>query len=76
VQKFCTFFLQNLLALRLQEREALSEQQRVKSIQQGKKCEEESDFYVDNKKDKLRLHKVTEDVSAVCLWCSSKDLEL
>lgn len=53
--------LKNLLALRLQEREAHSEQQRVKSIQQGKKCEEDSDLYVDNKKDNVRLHKVTEE---------------
>jgi hypothetical protein len=55
----------------LQEREAHSEQQRVKSIQQGKKCEEDSDLYVDNKKDNVRLHKVTEEVSGVCLRCSS-----
>ena len=69
MQKFCTFFLQNLLAVRLQEREAFSEQQRVKPIQQGKKCEEDCDSYGDNKKDKVRLHKVTEEVSDICFRC-------
>ena len=63
LQKFCTFFLQNMLALRQQEREAFSEQQRVKPIQQGKKREEDCDTYSDNKKDKVRLHKVSEEVS-------------
>lgn len=53
--------LKNLLAVRLQEREAFSEQQRVKPIQQGKKCEEDCDTYNDNKKDKVRLHKVSEE---------------
>jgi len=55
--------------LRLQEREAFSEQQRVKPIQQGKKGEEDCDTYGDNKKDKVRLHKVTEEVSDICLRC-------
>ena len=69
LRKFCTFFLQNLLAVRLQEREAFSEQQRVKPIQQGKKCEEDCDTYNDNKKDKVRLHKVSEEVSDSCWRC-------
>jgi hypothetical protein len=55
--------------LRLQEREAFSEQQRVKPIQQRKKGEEDCDTYGDNKKDRVRLHKVTEEVSDICLRC-------
>ena len=69
MQRFCPVFLQNLLALRLQEREAFSEQQRVKPIQQEKKGEEDCDSYGDNKKDKVRLHKVTEEVRDVCWEC-------
>jgi len=53
--------LKNLLALRMQEREAFSEQQRVKPIQQGKKGEEDCDTYGDNRKDKVGLHRVTEE---------------
>jgi hypothetical protein len=68
--------VQNLLALRLQEREAVSEQQRVKSIQPGKKYEEDSESFVDNKKDKVRLRKVTEEVSDICLLFIIKDEEL
>jgi hypothetical protein len=49
----------------MQEREAFSEQQRVKPMQQGKKCEEECDVYGDNRRDKVRLNKVTEEVSNI-----------
>jgi hypothetical protein len=51
--------------LRLQERAALSEQQRLGSAQQEKKCEEDSDPYVDNKKAKVKMHKATEEVSGL-----------
>jgi hypothetical protein len=57
------------LVLRQQEREAFSEQHRVKPIQQGKKGEEDGDTYGDNKKDKVRQHKVTEEVSDICWRC-------
>jgi hypothetical protein len=55
----------------MQEREAFSEQQRVKPIQQGKKGEEDCDVYGDNKKEKVRLNKITEEVSDVGVGCWS-----
>jgi hypothetical protein len=44
-----------------------SEHQRVKPIQQGKKSEEDCDVYSDNRKEKVRLNKVTEEVRDFCV---------
>jgi hypothetical protein len=60
-----TYCLQNLLTLRLQEREALSEQPRLGTAQQEKKCEEDSGPYADNRKDKVKMRKATEEVSGL-----------
>ena len=38
----------------------------MKPIQQGKKGEEDGENYGDNKRDKVRLHKVSEEVSDTC----------
>jgi hypothetical protein len=51
--------------LRLQEREAVSEQRRLGAAEQEKKCEEDSDSYVDNKKDKVKIRKAAEEVSGL-----------
>jgi DNA invertase Pin-like site-specific DNA recombinase len=53
--------------LRLQEREAVSEQQRLGTAQQEKKGEEESGPYADNRKDKVKMRKATEEVSDLFL---------
>jgi hypothetical protein len=62
--------------LRLQEREALSEQQRLGAAQQENKPEEDSDPYVDNKKDKVKTHKATEEVRGLLFVIKSLKCEV
>jgi hypothetical protein len=57
----------------LQERGAVLEQQRLRVVQQEKKCDEDSpvDEQQDNKKGTVRIHKVTDEVSVICFCYSS-----
>jgi hypothetical protein len=53
----------------LQERGSVLEQQKLRAVQQEIKREEDSsvDEQQDNRKDTVRIHKATEEVSEICV---------